>query len=84
LKSIPMVVTDKASSLRKILQYMDCCIIIHNLMIERDEVPDDWWDTDDISLIDVAGELNEEVIEHSPPDARRRNLHEMFQQWSIF
>jgi hypothetical protein len=86
LKSIPMVVTDKPSSLRKILQYIDCCIIMHNLMIERDdEVPDDWCDTDDISLIDVAEELNEGVNnEQSPPDARRRNLHEMFQQWSIY
>jgi hypothetical protein len=84
LKSIPMVLTDKPSSLRKVLQYIDCCIIVHNLLVEVDEIPDDWCDTDDISLIDFTDELNDGVNEQSAPDARRSSLHEFFQQWSIY
>jgi hypothetical protein len=84
LKSIPMVVTNNPSSLRKILQYIDCCIVLHNLLIEVDEIPDDWYDTDDISQIDFTEALDEGVNELGPPDARRRNLQEMFQQWSIY
>jgi hypothetical protein len=49
LRCIPMVITEKKNSLRGILRYIDCCIILHNMLIgaNDDEVPDSWYDSDD-------------------------------------
>jgi hypothetical protein len=84
LKSIPMVITERASSVRKILQYIDCCIVLHNLLIENDEIPDDWCDTDDISLLDFTDKLNDPIEGNSPPDERRRAVHDLFRNWNMY
>ena len=42
LRSIPMVVTNNPRSMRRILKYIDCCIILHNLLIGYDDdIPED-------------------------------------------
>jgi len=49
LKSIPMKITEKKKSVKRILRVIDCCIILHNLLIDRgdDEIPEDWLDDED-------------------------------------
>ena len=57
LRCIPMVITNKKKSVRRILQYVDCCIILHNLLIESDEEddPQEWLELDDdVSEIGAA------------------------------
>jgi hypothetical protein len=49
-------IDDNEKSLKWIIEYIDCTIILHNLLTERkDEIPDDWMDLDDFSDIDDAG-----------------------------
>jgi hypothetical protein len=63
-----MVITDKPRSGKLILQNIECCIILHNLLIddeatESDDLPDKWYEQgDDVSAIDARsndGEDNE-------------------------
>ena len=49
LRSIPMVIDNSKKSVRRILKYIDCCIILHNLLIElKDEPPEEWADSEDL------------------------------------
>jgi hypothetical protein len=85
LKSIPMVITEDPSSVRKILQYIDCCIILHNMLIGQDDIPEDWIDDkDDTSDLDVTSELNGQLDDASPPDERRRQVHSFFRDWDLY
>jgi hypothetical protein len=83
LRQIRCVITDDKGSLKRILEYVDCAIILHNLLMERkDEIPNDWMDLDDFSDIDDAGQapggeddvLNMAVPENAPSDQRRSDL----------
>jgi hypothetical protein len=57
-RSIPMVITNSARSVKLILRNIECCIILHNLLIdnevtERNDLPREWYDEgDDVSAID--------------------------------
>jgi hypothetical protein len=59
LRSIPMVITDKPRSVKLILQNIECCIILHNMLIDAeatvsDDLPDKWYEQgDDVSAIDT-------------------------------
>jgi hypothetical protein len=46
LKSIPMKITNARKSVKRILRVIDCCIILHNLLIDNgdDQIPLDWLD----------------------------------------
>jgi hypothetical protein len=68
LRSIPMVITDKPRSVKLILRNIECCIILHNMLIddeatESDDLPEKWYEQgDDVSAIDARsndGEDNE-------------------------
>ena len=63
LRRIPKKITSKTSSLRGILKIIDCCIILHNLLIDcDDEIPEQWLN-DILSSGEVDGieeELGEE------------------------
>ena len=83
LHSIRCRIDDDKKSLKRILEYIDCTIILHNLLMERkDEIPDDWMDLDDFSDIDDAGRapggdddvLNQAVPDNAPSDQRRSDL----------
>jgi hypothetical protein len=85
LKSIPMVITENPKSVKKILKYIDCCVILHNLLVESDEVPEDWLD---IGEEDLGGEQNEMPEEltaplgaEAPDDARRSRLMAYFKDY---
>lgn len=83
LRSIRCRIDDDKKGLKRILEYIDCTIILHNLLMERkDEIPDDWMDLDDFSDIDDAGRapggdddvLNQAVPDNAPSDQRRSDL----------
>eukprot|EP00977_Amphora_coffeiformis_P018999 scaffold6842_cov135-Amphora_coffeaeformis.AAC.1 len=60
LRSIPMTITDDPKSVTKVLKIIDCCIILHNLLVDVNTVPDRWLeDVDPQSDIDVP---DEEII----------------------
>ena len=44
-----MKITEQKKSMKRILRVIDCCIILHNLLIDRgdDEIPADWLDDED-------------------------------------
>lgn len=83
LCSIQCCIDENAESIKKVLEYIDCAIILHNLLIERkDEIPDKWMDLDDFSDIDEMGAapggddevLNQAVPDNAPSDQRRSDL----------
>ena len=50
-----MRITEEKESMKKILQMIDCCIILHNLLIPEDggdDVDEEWLDNGDISDVD--------------------------------
>jgi len=86
LKSIPMKVTNSKKSIKRILRVIDCCVILHNLLIERgdDDVPEDWMDIeDDDDISDVGDEIGEydmhlPVGDEEEDDERRRRCMQYF------
>eukprot|EP00978_Attheya_sp_CCMP212_P009530 scaffold22545_cov61-Attheya_sp.AAC.1 len=50
LCSIPMQISDNPMFLKRILKYIDCCIVLHNILINHiqdEDVPEEWIDLDD-------------------------------------
>ena len=48
LRSIPMKITDCRKSVRLVLRVIDGGIILHNLLIDIDDVlPREWWDSNE-------------------------------------
>ena len=56
LHEIPMKTTNNKKSNRLMLRVIDCCIILHNLLIDVcDEISDEWMDEiDDVSKVGAA------------------------------
>ena len=84
LRSIPMKITDDPKSVRRIFRVIDCCIILHNLLIDiDDDVPEEWWESDinDGEIATAVGEPNFSApfYPHSPNDERRRRGFDYFQ-----
>jgi DDE superfamily endonuclease len=76
LRSIRMVITDNKKSLKRILMYIDVCIILHNLLIQQhDPVPKEWMNSgDNEDPPDEYVELNTAVPANSKKDTRRQQL----------
>lgn len=74
LRSIPMVVTDDKKSLRRILRIIDCCVILHNLLIDAGEttVPDDWMEVDE-AADEIATAAGQDHLAHPILDADRND-----------
>jgi hypothetical protein len=88
LRSIPMVVTKHKNSMRRILRVIDCCILLHNLLIdEHDDVPDEWYDDEDV--IDDDGMQQEmdllchPIYEFHSNDTRRERCMNAFKNLGI-
>ena len=84
LRSIPMKITDDPKSLHRILHVIDCCIILHNLLIDiNDDVPEEWWESDvnDWDIATAVGEPNFSApfFPHSPNDEWRQRCFDYFQ-----
>ena len=74
-----MVITDNPRSVKKIVKYIDCCVILHNLLLEADgDIPSSWLeDVDDAS--DIAAVTGDEALvqelnsaQHDDLERRRR------------
>jgi hypothetical protein len=51
-----VLITEDKDSIKSILEYLDYAIILHNLLLQRkDEIPENWMDRDDLSVIDDPG-----------------------------
>jgi hypothetical protein len=80
LREIRTVIKGK-KDLKRILAYIDVCVILHNLLV-KSKVPDEWDTTDDFSDIDDAArapldnddELNLAVPAGASGDRRRHQL----------
>ena len=88
LKSIPMVITDHKNSVRRILRVIDCCVILHNLLIDcNDEIPEEWLeDEDDGSEVGFAigeYEMAAPIHQQHENDERRRRCMEYFKDLGL-
>lgn len=62
LKCIPMTITESKNSVRRILRVIDCCVILHNLLIDTkdDEEADRWYeDGHDDNVSEIGARLGE-------------------------
>jgi DDE superfamily endonuclease len=87
LKSIPCKLTENVRSLRRILKYIDCCVILHNLLVQhKDHVDVEVWNPgntsesddneDDVNDQEIANDigLSRPVPSGSHPGTRREQL----------
>ena len=74
LRSIPMVITDNPRSVKKIVKYIDCCVILHNLLIDADgDIPGSWLeDVDDAS--DIAAITGDDALVQELNSSQHDNL----------
>ena len=80
LRSIPMIITNNERSLTKILKYIDCCVVLHNLLLNwNDESPEEWLDDPTADPFDDA--ISEPINEGMPKDERRQRLMEYFRDF---
>ena len=85
MRSIPMVITDNERSIKRVLKYLDCCFIMHNLLLNNDELPDEWMDVDD-AISDIAAAVGDDdlagaIMPDEPKDSRRRKLMDYFRDY---
>ena len=78
LRSLPMQITNKADSVRRIIRIIECCIILHNLLISmNDDIPNEWYDDDegddDSDIANTIGEyaFSDAFLDHHANDERR-------------
>ena len=86
LNALPHVIKGK-KSMRDCLKSIDCCIILHNLLVGmKDDIPEGWRDEycDEISDLDAAEsyieEIDEAVEKESPRDARQNQFVAYFNE----
>ena len=87
LKYISMRVTDNKARMERILRYIDCCVILHNLLIScNDEVDLDWLDDEEASDVDdevraptFGDMLYRPIPKGSTKDERRTRLQRYFE-----
>jgi DDE superfamily endonuclease len=72
LRQIRMPITEDNKSLKKVLMYIDTCVILHNLLVkQKDPVLPDWFDREDLEdPMDDYVELNMPVPLHATKDTR--------------
>jgi hypothetical protein len=89
LRGIPMKITNEKSSVRRILQMIECCIILHNLLIDTDDdIPDVWLDEfeDDVSEVGAAiGEYDYSlpILDQDSCDERRQRCIDYFKDMNM-
>ena len=74
-----MIVTENKKHMLRILRLIDCCIIIHNLMLDIEIEPNplehEWIEEDgNISDVDDAPNFFHRISSGSPKDSRRNQL----------
>eukprot|EP00978_Attheya_sp_CCMP212_P013581 scaffold34094_cov42-Attheya_sp.AAC.3 len=87
LRSIPMQISDDPMFLKRILKYIDCCIILHNILIniQDEDVPEEWIDLDDDAsdMAEATGDegLMDPIADEAPKHERRNRLFEYFRDF---
>lgn len=83
LRCIPMVITDDKRSVKKILKYIDCCVILHNLLIKwKDEPPEEYFDNEEIDD-DFDDMLSATLQLNASNDERRQRLLEYLKEYQF-
>jgi hypothetical protein len=74
--SRPRIIGEHTIGLLQVLQYIDVCVILHNLLIKvKDPVPCSWYDQDYLmDPMEEYGELNLAAPDIGIKDLRRRQL----------
>ena len=73
LKAIRNKITEETRSTKKILQLVECAIILHNLLMTRNEPEPEDWDSDDDDTSDID-DANRAPTELCDGDSRRHAL----------
>ena len=88
LKEIGMLVTEEKKSMVRILKYIDCCIILHNLLVANVLTGEEsqWINQDDASDLDdpmraptALDRLHTHIMHGSLKDERRSRLKHYFE-----
>lgn len=76
LRNIPLLLTEKQESTRKLLNFMECSVILHNFLVIENEgdVPQEWLDDADINHLDENDELNRAIPANAPKNTRQTQL----------
>ena len=84
-----MKITTDKSKIKRILQYIDCCIILHNLLIKIEddgELANEWLEDDEVSDVDDSSrtptpydKLYRPIKKGSSNDKRRTRLQSYFE-----
>jgi hypothetical protein len=77
LRNIPLLLTENPRTTRRVLQLIECSVILHNFLImeKEGEVPSEWLDNDDICPPD---EHDREVNRPLSPDAAKNEKQMMY------
>lgn len=75
--------------MKECLKVIDCCVILHNLLIGmKDDIPDDWRDEFESEISDISDtaeqdDLDQQVPVDSPRDWRRTQILTYFDNHTI-
>jgi hypothetical protein len=73
-----MIITNKRNSLKRILRVIDCCVILHNLLINAGDidVPEEWLEAvaEASDVGEAVGEFNyaSNIYDYHENDERRQ------------
>ena len=82
LRLIPMIITEEPASLKKILKVIDCCVILHNLLLSwRDEGPEEFVEQDIGDDDYYDDHLSTPITEDMRKDERRQRLLEFYKDF---
>ena len=89
LRGIRMEITDNPESKRKLLQYIDATVVLHNMLIEFGEDDDERnpWTTEDDDMSEIDEQVPEKtVLDSAVPDgselgAQREQLRDHLNQY---
>ncbi len=76
LRNIQMLITEQEKSIKKILYFLECTLILHDFLIVKSEseAPPEWLSEADISQSDNSDELNCSVPHDLPQNTRQMQL----------
>jgi len=89
LTNLPNIIKDK-NSMKECLKVIDCCMILHNLLVGmKDDIPDGWRDQFEGEISDISeaesinDDLDRQVPVDSPRDWRRNQILTYFDNHTI-
>ena len=82
-----MAIDDTKESLEAVLHMVDCCFVLHNLLLSfSDEINDRWLDDEEDVVSDIGEAIGEDELfmaipEGEAKDTRRSNLMDFCKQY---